>query len=53
MENNLSSDNNDIREWSIRVFITMFQRQNDATFIEPILKRSVLEKLRSLLYEDK
>lgn len=53
MEGNLSSDNDDIREWSTRVFITMFQRQNDKAFIDPILDKSILYRLKALIREGK
>ena len=51
MQLNLSSENDEVREWSTRVFIVLFQRQNDKAFIDPILDKSILHRLRFFVRE--
>ena len=47
----LSAESEDLREWSSKVFITLFQRQTEKTFVDPILDRSILVKLKQLTAE--
>lgn len=42
----LSAENEDLRTVSSKVFITLFQRQTEKTFVDPILSSSFLQKLR-------
>lgn len=53
MEGHLSSENDTIRDWSTRVFVTMFQRQPDKNFIDPTLKNIIIEKLRMYNLENR
>ena len=51
IDQNLSSDQVEIQEWSSRVLITLFQRQPDKTFIDPILEKSIMHKLKMFVIE--
>jgi len=51
VENHLSSDQEEIQEVSAQVLITLFQRQPDKTFIDPILEKSFMHKLKSFMQE--
>jgi hypothetical protein len=51
VENHLSSDQEEIQEVSAQVLITLFQRQPDKTFIDPILEKSFMHKLKSFVQE--
>jgi hypothetical protein len=53
LEDNLSDSSDEIREWSSKVFITMFQRQPDKNFIEPTLDKVILHKLKKYVRENK
>ena len=53
LEDNLSSESEEIRAWSAKVFITMFQRQPDKSFIEPTLDKVILFKLKKYVREGK
>jgi hypothetical protein len=46
VENHLSSNQEEIQEVSAQVLITLFQRQPDKTFIDPILEKSFMHKLK-------
>ena len=48
---NLSSDQQEIQEWSSRVLITLFQRQPEKQFIDPILEKSIMHKLKIFVIE--
>lgn len=45
----LSSEQEEIQEVSSQVLITLFQRQPDKTFIDPILEKSFMHKLKALI----
>lgn len=47
----LSAESEELREWSSKVFITLFQRQSEKTFVDPILDKSILIKLKQLTAE--
>jgi len=47
----LTAEHTDIREESAQVMITLFQRQPDKAFIEPILEKSFMLKLKSFVQE--
>lgn len=51
VENHLSSEQEEIQEVSAQVLITLFQRQPDKTFIDPILEKSFMHKLNSFVQE--
>ena len=53
LEDNLSSEIPEIREWSAKVFITMFSRQSDKNFIEPTLNKVIFFKLKKYVRENK
>ena len=53
LEDNLASETAEIREWSSKVFITMFQRQPDKNFIEPTLDKVILFKLKKYVRENR
>ena len=44
----LSAELQELREWSAKVFITLFQRQTEKTFVDPILDNSILIRLKQL-----
>lgn len=44
----LSADVDELRTVSSKVFITLFQRQTEKTFVDPILNTSILVKLKNL-----
>ena len=46
MEGHLSNESDEIRSWSTKVFVTMFQKMPDKNFIDPTLKNIIIEKLR-------
>jgi hypothetical protein len=47
----LSTELDELRTVSSKVFITLFQRQTEKTFVEPILNTSILLKLKTLTIE--
>lgn len=47
----LSAESAELREWSSKVFICLFQRQTEKTFVDPILDNSILVKLKQLTIE--
>ena len=49
----MSNEVTEIREWSAKVFITMFSRQTDKNFIEPTLNRVIFFKLKKYVRENK
>jgi hypothetical protein len=51
MDPYLSAESEELREWSSRVFITLFQRQSEKSFVDPILEKSILGKLKTLIRE--
>lgn len=42
MDPYLSAESEELREWSSRVFIVLFQRQPEKAFVDPILEKSIL-----------
>jgi len=44
----LSAESDELRTVSAKVFITLFQRQTEKTFVDPILNNSFLTKLKTL-----
>ena len=53
LEDNLASEDEDIRNWSANVFITMFQRQPDKNFIDPTMDKCILYKLKMFVRESR
>jgi hypothetical protein len=51
VDSNLYSDQPEIQEVSSLVLITLFQRQPDKNFIDPILEKSFMHKLKSFVLE--
>lgn len=51
MDPYLSAESLELREWSAKVFITLFQRQQEKTFVDPILNNSIQIKLKTLTSE--
>ena len=49
----MASVDEDIRNWSANVFITMFQRQPDKNFIDPTMDKCILYKLKMFVREDR
>jgi len=47
----LSTENDELRIISCKVFITLFQRQSEKTFVDPILNNSMLVKLKTFTVE--
>lgn len=52
MDPNLVNESQEIRDWSSKVFMTLFQRQPDKSFIDPILEKSFLYKLKQLIRDE-
>lgn len=46
MEPYLCNEQEEIREWGAKVFVTLFQRQPEKAFVEPILRDSIIGKLK-------
>lgn len=47
----LSAENEELRTLTSKVFITLFQRQTDKGFVDPILNNSFLVKMRNYTAE--
>lgn len=53
MDPYLSAEQAELREWSSKVFITLFQRQSEKAFVDPVLDKSILQKLKQFTAEKK
>jgi len=43
---NLYNESLEIREWTAKIFVTLFQKQPEKSFIDPILDKSILYTLK-------
>jgi hypothetical protein len=52
MEPYMSNESAEIRDWSAKVLTVLFQRQPEKTFIDPVLNRAILQRMKDFVREN-